>query len=99
LLNGTEHIESYSKQIWELAQAAYPGFNSGYMSYWIMTSTTNSTTLTITSTSPSGTTIFNQTLIIGTSGRVVYPVLRSNVTIITETSEPAVITEQQNLYY
>jgi hypothetical protein len=100
LSKGTEYVESLSKETVGLANSTYPGFYSGYMSFWIKTSTSNSTILTVTSTSPSGITIYNQTVHVGTNGgRMVFPVFRSNVTIILETTQPTMITDQENLYY
>jgi cell division protein FtsL len=55
---------------------------AGYMIVWIKMSTSNSTIVTAIWSS-SGIN-FNQTVIIGRSGRTVFPVLPSNVTIIVE---------------
>jgi hypothetical protein len=70
--------------------------HSGYVMVWIEMSTSNSTTLRVTWSS-SGTK-YDQTINVGKSGRMVFPVLPSNVSFIIEhaTSEFTLLV---TLYY
>jgi hypothetical protein len=59
-----------------------PVFYAGYVSVWIQISTSNSTTVRATWSSYGVN--YDQTVIVGTSGRLVFPVLPSTVSITVE---------------